>query len=165
MTIAGTDPNGREGIQVPGISSRDAKILKAVQNRAHYLDKSFSSCGLRFGWTAIIGIVPGAGDVACAALNYVLVVRKARQADLPSWLTSKMQLNNAVSVIGGTVGDVVVNFLRIGGEEYLMLQAGTMAELPRVAFRKGTWSRSSREQAWNLHVIHVAEGEEADDGT
>lgn len=124
----------------PGISPRDAKILKAVQRRARRLDKSFNFCGLRFGWTFIIGIIPGAGDVACAALNYVLVVRKARQADLPPWLIGKMLFNNAISAFSGVVpvvGDVVVavykansrnamlleEFLRIRGEEYLKLQA------------------------------------------
>lgn len=73
-------------------------------------------------------------------LNYILVVRKARQADLPPWLTSKMLFNNAVSAIGGIIpvaGDVVIalykansrnamlleEFLRIRGEEYLKLQS------------------------------------------
>jgi hypothetical protein len=65
----------------PGLSARDAKILKSVQRRAHYLDKGFSICGMRFGWTFIIGLVPMAGDVADASLNYLLVVRKARQAE------------------------------------------------------------------------------------
>ncbi|KAH0832880.1 hypothetical protein J3R83DRAFT_11832 [Lanmaoa asiatica] len=123
-----------------GISSRDAKILKSVQRRARCLDKSFSFCGLRFGWTFIIGIIPGAGDVACAALNYVLVVRKAREADLPPWLIGRMLFNNAVSAFSGIVpivGDVVVamykansrnailleEFLRVRGGEYLKLQA------------------------------------------
>ncbi len=39
----------------PGLSARDAKILKSVQKRAHYLDKGFGVCGIRFGWTFIIG--------------------------------------------------------------------------------------------------------------
>ena len=104
---------------------------------ARCLDKNFNLCGLRFGWTFIIGIVPGAGDVACATLNYVSVVRKARDADLPPWLIGRC--NDAVSAIGGlfpVVGNVVVaayeansrnamlleEFLRIRGEEYLKLQ-------------------------------------------
>jgi len=124
----------------PGLSSRDAKILKSVQRRAHYLDKGFNLCGFRFGWTFVIGIIPGAGDVADATLNYVLVLRKARQADLPAWLVRRMLLNNVVSVVVGVVpvaGDVVMamykansrnamlleEFLRIRGEEYLRLQA------------------------------------------
>ncbi|KAJ8594693.1 hypothetical protein M405DRAFT_760340 [Rhizopogon salebrosus TDB-379] len=124
----------------PGLSARDAKILKSVQRRAHYLDKGFSICGLRFGWTFIIGIVPAAGDVADAALNYFLVIRKARQAELPSWLVRRMLVNNAVAILSGLVpvaGDVVMavfktnsrnaalleEFLRIRGEEFLKLQA------------------------------------------
>ena len=60
---------------------RDAKILQSVKKRAHYLDKGFSIGGLHFGWTFVIGIIPGVGDVADAGLNYLLVVRKARQAE------------------------------------------------------------------------------------
>ncbi|KAG2038984.1 hypothetical protein BDR03DRAFT_953310 [Suillus americanus] len=124
----------------PGLSARDAKILKSVQRRAHYLDKGFSICGLRFGWAFIIGIIPGAGDVADATLNYFLVVRKARQAELPAWLVRRMLLNNAISALSGLVpvaGDVVMavfkansrnaalleEFLRIRGDEFLKLEA------------------------------------------
>ena len=39
----------------PGLSKRDAKILRSVQRRAHYLDKGFHVCGMRFGWPFIIG--------------------------------------------------------------------------------------------------------------
>ena len=53
----------------PGLSKRDAKILKSVQRRAHYLDKGFSICGLRFGWTFIIGIIPMAGDITDAEID------------------------------------------------------------------------------------------------
>lgn len=79
------------------------------------------------------------GDVADASLNYLLVVRKARQADLPPWLVRRMLMNNAVSVAVGfvpLVGDVVLavykansrnaalleEFLRIRGEEYLRIK-------------------------------------------
>ncbi|KAI0359904.1 hypothetical protein OH77DRAFT_1446590 [Trametes cingulata] len=120
----------------PGLSKRDAKILKSVQKRAHYLDKGFSLCGMRFGWTFVIGIIPGAGDVADAALNYLLVVRKAKQVEIPNWLLRQMLLNNAVSAGVGFipfVGDLFIatykansrnaalleEFLRIRGEEFL----------------------------------------------
>lgn len=124
----------------PGLSKRDAAILKKVKKRAHYLDKGFSICGIRFGWTFIIGIIPGAGDVADAALNYFLVVRKSRQAEIPGWLLRKMLANNAVSAGVGLVplvGDVMLaafkansrnaalleEFLRIRGEELLKADA------------------------------------------
>ncbi|KAJ7805565.1 hypothetical protein B0H14DRAFT_2272688, partial [Mycena olivaceomarginata] len=59
----------------------------------------------------IIGIIPGAGDVADVSLNYLLVVRKARKADLPPWLVRKMLSNNAASALMGLIpfaGDVAL---------------------------------------------------------
>ncbi|KAK0493921.1 hypothetical protein EDD18DRAFT_1176878 [Armillaria luteobubalina] len=124
----------------PGLSKRDMKILRSIKHRAHYLDKGFHICGFRFGWTFVIGIIPGAGDVANIALNYLLVVRKARQAEIPGWLLRRMLLNNTVSAAVGfvpIVGDVVLamwkansrnanlleEFLRIRGDELLKMQA------------------------------------------
>lgn len=120
----------------PGLSDRDAAILRSVKKRAHYLDKGFSLCGIRFGWTFVIGLVPVAGDVANALINYLLVVRKARKADLPDWLVARMLFNNAVSAGVGIVpfvGDVLLavykansrnaalldEFLGIRGSEFL----------------------------------------------
>jgi len=126
----------RKRLLPPGLSKRDEAILKKVKKRAHYLDKGFTICGFRFGWTFVIGIIPVVGDVADAALNYFLVIRVARKADLPGWLLSKMLFNNAVSAAVGfipIIGDVVLatwransrnaflleEFLRVRGEEYL----------------------------------------------
>lgn len=124
----------------PGLSKRDAKILKKVKSRAHYLDKGFSICGMRFGYTFLIGLIPFAGDFADLVLNYTLVLRKARQAELPDWLVRKMLLNNMVSAAAGfvpVVGDVILatykansrnaalleEYLRIRGEEFLKGEA------------------------------------------
>ncbi|KAG8907171.1 hypothetical protein FRB99_005143 [Tulasnella sp. 403] len=118
----------------PGLSPRDEAILRKVKKRAHYLDKGFNVCGFKFGWTAIIGFVPVAGDVTDAALNYFLVLRVARKAELPNWLLSKMLFNNAVSAGVGfvpIVGDILLaqwkansrnahlleEFLRVRGEQ------------------------------------------------
>ncbi|KAJ7628525.1 hypothetical protein FB45DRAFT_794367 [Roridomyces roridus] len=141
----------------PGLSQRDAKILKSVQRRAHYLDKGFSLCGMRFGWTFIIGVIPGAGDVADASLNYFLVVRKARKADLPPWLVRKMLTTNAASALMGLIpfaGDVALaafkansrnaalleEYLRIRGEEFLKKEADKEGRLkkgdPKVAVKE-----------------------------
>jgi len=123
----------------PGLSARDEAILRSVKKRAHYLDKGFSLCGIRFGYTFLIGLVPIVGDVADAVINYLLVVRKARKADLPDWLVARMLLNNAVSAGVGfvpIVGDVLLavykansrnaalldEFLRIRGAEFLKLR-------------------------------------------
>ncbi len=51
------------------------------------------------------------GDVSDAFLNYTLVVKKAKQANIPNWLLSRMLLNNVISAGVGlvpVVGDIVL---------------------------------------------------------
>ncbi|KAH9031080.1 hypothetical protein EDB84DRAFT_1493491 [Lactarius hengduanensis] len=109
----------------PGLSDRDAAILRSVKRRAHYLDKGFNLCGFRFGWTFIIGIVPGVGDAADAILGYVLVIRKARGADVPWWLTQRMVLNLAIATSIGLVpilGDVLLAAFRANSRNAALLE-------------------------------------------
>ncbi|KAI0065556.1 hypothetical protein BV25DRAFT_1706407 [Artomyces pyxidatus] len=109
----------------PGLSAEDAAILRSVKRRAHYLDKGFRVCGLRFGWTFIIGIIPGAGDAADAALGYILVIRKARSADIPPWLTQRMLLNLAIATGVGLVpiaGDVLLAAWRANSRNAALLE-------------------------------------------
>jgi hypothetical protein len=73
--------------------------------------------------TAVIGIIPvlgedslpvsmpfarhftfaKLGDFSDIALNYLLVVRLARKAEIPDWLVTKMLLNNGVSAALGFI--------------------------------------------------------------
>ncbi|CED84049.1 Protein of unknown function DUF4112 [Phaffia rhodozyma] len=109
----------------PGLSKRDAKILRKVKKRAHYLDKGINLCGFRVGYTFFIGLVPVVGDIADATLNYVLVVRKCKQAELPPWLVSKMLFNNAVSAGVGFVplaGDIVAAAWKANSRNALLLE-------------------------------------------
>ncbi|KAJ2915666.1 hypothetical protein MD484_g4763, partial [Candolleomyces efflorescens] len=121
----------------PGLSERDANILSSVKLRAHKLDRAFSLCGMHFGWTFFICLIPVIGDIINAVLSYLLV-REARRADLPQWLSRQMTMNNLFSFAVGLVpfaGDIVVaifkansrnaalleEFLRLRGEEFLRL--------------------------------------------
>ena len=86
------------------------------------LNKSFNFCGLKLGWTFIIGIVPGAGNVACAAL----MICKAREADLPPWLLGRMlfKFNNAMSTCSGiipVVGDITVAAYKANSRDVTLL--------------------------------------------
>jgi hypothetical protein len=119
------------------LTAAEATLLRKVQRRAHYLDKGFKICGFRVGWTFFIGIIPGAGDIADALLNYFLVLRpSAKGAKLPPWLVSKMWLNNSVSAGVGLIpiaGDVLLaiykansrnaklleEYLRVVGEQHI----------------------------------------------
>lgn len=76
-----TSPSPSQRPLPPGLTKKDAKILRKVRRRAHYLDKGFYICGLRFGWTFFIGIIPGVGDLTDAVLNYKLVVVPSKDAE------------------------------------------------------------------------------------
>lgn len=42
--------------EVPvGLSKKDQAVLKKIRKRAYYLDKGFTICGFRFGYTFIFG--------------------------------------------------------------------------------------------------------------
>ncbi|WFC93999.1 hypothetical protein MBRA1_000626 [Malassezia brasiliensis] len=96
----------------PGLTKQEAKILRKVRSRAHYLDKGFNLCGLRFGWTFIIGLIPVVGDLTNGLLNHKLVVKKAQQVEnIPDWLIRRMVMNNSVSLGLGfvpLVGDIAL---------------------------------------------------------
>ena len=147
----------------PGLSARDAAILNSVRKRAHHLDKGFSLCGMRFGWTFLIGLIPIAGDAANAYLNYTLVVRKAQKADLPDWLIGRMLLNNAISAGVGfipIVGDLILamykansrnaalldEFLRIRSEAFLKMHEAEENKENSGKVAKGDLSAADIEQ-------------------
>ncbi|KAH9959609.1 hypothetical protein BC827DRAFT_1268673 [Russula dissimulans] len=94
-----------------GLSESDSAILGTVKRHANVLDKSFNLCGVKFGWTFIIAIVPVVGDALNLALGYFLVVRQARKSKIPYSLTRRMMLNLAISASIGLVpgiGDILL---------------------------------------------------------
>ena len=113
----------------------------------------------------MISLIPVVGDVTDASLNYFLVVRKARGADLPQWLVRRMMLNNAVSLAVSFVpfvGDVILaifkansrnaalleEFLRVRGEEYLRLHPESeVTEATPSRKKSGGWFKSKKGQA------------------
>lgn len=99
--------------------------MRKVKSRAHYLDKGFKICGLQFGWTFIIGIIPFVGDIVDVTLNYTLVVRKAKQAEIPPWLLQRMLANNAISAGVGfipLVGDVILATFKANSRNAALLE-------------------------------------------
>lgn len=52
----------------PGLSKRDAKALRKIRRRAHYLDKGINLCGFRVGWTFFIGESGQCGPRAWSSL-------------------------------------------------------------------------------------------------
>lgn len=95
----------------PGLTEEEAKILTKVKRRAYRLDLClFNCCGTRFGWGAVVGLVPAIGDVLDLLLAY-MVVRTCNQVKppLPASVRAKMQMNLAIDFIIGIVpfiGDI-----------------------------------------------------------
>jgi len=95
----------------PGIFDDDmASRIKRVRVLAKLLDNSFSipGTGWRFGFDAIIGLVPVIGDLVGAALSGYIVLEAAR-ADVPSFTLARMLMNVGIDALVGAIpalGDV-----------------------------------------------------------
>ncbi|PWW79457.1 hypothetical protein C7212DRAFT_341741 [Tuber magnatum] len=123
----------------PGLSREDEKTLIKVKRRAYRLDMALGSfCGMRVGWSSLIAIIPGIGDVLDVMLA-LMVIRTASQANLPSAVRARMMLNLIIDFVIGLVpflGDIVdigfkantrnaiilENFLRERGAENIRRQ-------------------------------------------
>jgi hypothetical protein len=94
-----------------GLTPNDTSILKKVRRRAYRLDMSlFNCCGIRFGWSAVIGIIPVIGDFIDAFLALMLV-KSCQKVDggLPATLRARMIFNIALDFGLGLIpllGDV-----------------------------------------------------------
>ncbi|ROV98259.1 hypothetical protein VSDG_04397 [Cytospora chrysosperma] len=120
--------------RAPGVSERDNKVLASVRKRAWRLDMGLMNCcGFRFGWSAILGIVPMLGD----GLDFLLalwVIRKAEEIEggLPPVLSAKMYFYALVDLVGGFIpffGDIFDAIYKANTrnawllEDYLVKQA------------------------------------------
>lgn len=94
-----------------GLTPNDTSILKKVRRRAYRLDMSlFNCCGIRFGWSSVIGIIPVIGDFIDCFLALMLV-KSCQKVDggLPATLKARMMFNIALDFGLGLIpllGDV-----------------------------------------------------------
>ncbi|KAI7040937.1 hypothetical protein KC317_g17529, partial [Hortaea werneckii] len=98
--------------QIPDyLSEHDAMILARVRKSAYRLDMClFNLFGIRFGWEAVIGIIPAAGDAIGLALAYLVFMQCCKiDGGLPSSVKSKMIINIILDFLVGLVpflGDI-----------------------------------------------------------
>ncbi|TGO29741.1 hypothetical protein BPAE_0011g00120 [Botrytis paeoniae] len=110
-----------------GISEKDAKILTKVKRRAYRLDMSlFNCCGIRFGWSSVIGLVPAIGDFIDLFMA-LMVFRTCSQVDggLPNSVRSKMMFNIVLDFAVGLIpfaGDLVDAVFRANTRNALELE-------------------------------------------
>jgi len=111
----------------PGISEHDGKVLTKVKRRAYYLDLSLCNCcGIRFGWSSLIGIIPGVGDIIDAMMA-IMVMRTCAQIEggLPADVRMKMYINIMLDFAVGLVpfvGDLADALFRANTRNAIVLE-------------------------------------------
>jgi len=88
-----------------GISDHDARILTKVKRRAYRLVLCLCNCcGIRFGWSSVIGLVPAFGDAADMALALMVIATCNKiEGKLPASLQARMILNVILDFLIGLV--------------------------------------------------------------
>jgi len=95
--------------QIPSyIPEADAKILADVRKWAYRLDVKHSILGMRFGWSAVIGLIPELGDAVDVVLSYIVYNKckkvkggldKKTKAKMKAWIVTD-GLIGLVPIIG-----------------------------------------------------------------
>src|SRR5688572_12947446 len=111
--------------------------MEKLRTLQRTLDEAFRVPGtpLRFGWDAIIGLIPWAGDLVTALMAGAIVVQ-AHQMRVPKVVQLRMLLNVGIDLVIGIVpfvGDVADVFWKSNKKN--------MALLERHATRPGPASR------------------------
>lgn len=84
--------------------TQGAGRLKRLDSLAYLLDNSIPipGTGARVGLDAVIGLVPGIGDVAGTALSAYIVVQAARMG-APASVIARMVMNVGIETIVGSI--------------------------------------------------------------
>ena len=94
---------------------------------AWYLDEAFSvpGTGFRFGWDAILGLVPGLGDLVTGFVQVLLVLHVAKNRAIPASLLLRLFANVAIDSVLGAIpllGDVFDAFFKANTRNVRLLR-------------------------------------------
>jgi hypothetical protein len=102
----------RDNVDIREEGRRDDRYAaqRDVELLARWMDSVFEIpiIGFRFGLDAIIGLLPGAGDVVTSFAS-IYILNAARKFGVPRVTLTRMTLNIAIDLIGGAlpfVGDL-----------------------------------------------------------
>lgn len=85
----------------PGQAGAEPALERARQ-WAYTLDTRFEVFGIRFGLDAIVGFIPGLGDLVTLAGGLVMVT-SAHRLGLPGWVKAKIAGFTAVDFLVGSI--------------------------------------------------------------
>lgn len=100
-------------MHIPDVVEPDEKLPKdlvALRRFAYFMDEAFSVPGTRFrvGFDALLGLIPGVGDVIGGVMSAWIIVGALRHR-VPAWVIARMVFNVLVDLTFGAVpvaGDV-----------------------------------------------------------
>lgn len=102
-----------EKVHIPEVIEPDEKLpqdLVALRRFAYLMDEAFAVPGtnIRVGFDAVLGLIPGVGDVIGAMLSTWIIAGALRHR-VPAFVIARMVLNISIDLIFGAVpiaGDV-----------------------------------------------------------
>lgn len=100
--MARTRPSGPYG------QGRADPALERARQWAYTLDTRFEVLGIRFGLDAILGLVPGLGDLVTVAGGLIMVT-SAHRLGLSGWVKAKITFFTVVDFVLGSIpvlGDI-----------------------------------------------------------
>lgn len=105
-----TNPKFRARSSETALAIDAATRVRNVRALARFLDNSISipGTGWRFGFDAVVGLVPVVGDLIGGALSAYILLESAR-AEVPTLTLARMLANVGIDTIAGSVpalGDV-----------------------------------------------------------
>lgn len=104
----------------------DAARLQRIERLAHLMDDSIAIPGtdLRVGLEAVVGLIPGLGDLATALVS-LHIISEARKLGVPKNTISKMIWNVVVDTVVGAVpgaGDVFDAFWKANRKNIALIK-------------------------------------------
>lgn len=111
----------------PGLNEKEAAALTKAKRRAYRMDLSLGTfLGIKMGWSAVIGLIPGIGDV----LDMLLCLMVYRticsvEPQLDSGLKMKMKFNIVIDFLIGIipfVGDIADAAYKCNTKNVILLE-------------------------------------------
>ncbi|KAL8830610.1 MAG: hypothetical protein Q9191_001335 [Dirinaria sp. TL-2023a] len=133
------------------IPKEDAEVLTKVKRRAYRLDNAISICGIRFGWSSIIGIIPAIGDfvdlfMAMMVMKTALKVSPGKDRDkLKSTMVMNIMIDFAIGLVP-FLGDIADTFFRCNTRNAVALEKMLNKRVKAAAKRAGANGESGRIQ-------------------
>ena len=114
--------------------------LDALRALRRLLDEAFRVPGtrIRFGWDAIVGLVPGIGDLVTALMACAIIVQ-AHQMRVPRIIQARMLINVGIDLLIGAIpfaGDVADVFWKANTRNFALLERHAGLAVP---VRAGDW--------------------------